>query len=83
MYYYKGPGFCKWHATGGCKWDGTREFENDKNCDEVVPDGMSGSCACSDGSVKMKKGCSAVEHKTCNDACKGTLIIFSYVYSEG
>ena len=77
---YKGPGFCKWQATGGCKWDGKREFNNDKSCDQVISDGMSGSCACSDGSVKMKKGCHAVQHKTCNDACKGTSFDYTGIF---
>ena len=66
-----GPGFCKWHATGDCKWNGPREPQKDKQCNTVIPPGASGSCECSTGKVVMKKGCLPHIHfNTCNDACR-------------
>ena len=46
----------KWRQTGGCKFDGPREPENDKNC-EMKVEWKSGYCECKDGRKTMKKGC--------------------------
>ena len=62
---------CRWRQTGGCRWDGEREPQNDKNCDVVIETG-SGYCECSDLSKKMKKGCNkAGDFQTCYGACGG------------
>lgn len=37
-----------WRATGSCKSDGPREFENDLRCDQAVNEGSSGYCEVQD-----------------------------------
>lgn len=44
-------GECRWQQTANCDPKGTREWENDLNCDQEVGSGASGYCRCADGSM--------------------------------
>ena len=69
---------CSWLQTSTtgrqkCNWDGPRLPHLDKDCDAIIDAGDSGYCICRGGEIGMKKNCKAAKHRTCNDACAGTL----------
>ena len=70
---YQQGGCISWRQTGECNPHGPREQENDKSCDEIIPDGHSGFCECHRGERKLLKGCSKGEFESCNAACNGDL----------
>ena len=77
----------KWRQTSGCRFDGIREPENDKNCDAKI-EWESGFCECKDGRKAMKKGCDLpsfynFQYDTCNEACgnQGIFILIIQCYS--
>ena len=68
-----GLGCVKWHQTGSCRHNGTREPDNDKDCNEPIQ-WKSGYCQCSNGRKAMHKGCQLPSYygfnfDTCEEAC--------------
>ena len=77
-----------WRQTEGCDPNGSRQPQNDKSCNEIVPDGASGYCECQGGIRKMEKDCSKGTFDTCNDACcmifklfPRVILVFIIVYN--
>ena len=62
---------CRWRHSDDCKWDGPRETQKDKNCDQVITNNDSGFCECSNLNQTMKKGCDRGDFQTCFAACGG------------
>lgn len=65
---------CRWRHSGECKWDGPRQKDKDKNCDQVIGWDTSGFCECSNLSKTMKRKCRTKffnNFQTCFAACGG------------
>jgi hypothetical protein len=58
-----------WRQTGNCDPDGPRQPRDDKSCDVVIQDGISGYCECAGGIRKKRAACSVGAYATCNLAC--------------
>ena len=69
----KVDGCVKWRQTSNCDAEGSREPENDKDCNVEIK-WKSGYCECTNGRKEMEKGCQeptyyGFEFKTCEEAC--------------
>ena len=69
----------KWRQTGGCKPNGPREPQYDKECWVVISEDGSGFCECKDGRKVFQKTCEDKIQLTCNEACTKGMHIFVFL----
>jgi len=65
---YIKPGCVKFHATSGCKWNGSHQPSDDKTCTEEIDGNLSGFCKCDQGPM-MKVNCGHGGF-TCDEMCQ-------------
>ena len=64
-----GPGCVAWRTTAGCDPHGHREHENDRPCNEIIPNTISGYCECGEG-LKVAHSECGHEPLQCSQICR-------------
>jgi len=70
-------GLCAWHQTAGCDPEGEREPDNDRECGDRIPAGISGYCECGEDKQHTHGAfCDkSQEPFSCLEACSALLIV--------